>query len=226
MDMYDRIEAQIENKHISRRQLAKEVGIPPTTLNSAFARKSKSLSLEAIGNIARALDVPSNYLLGVKPFDNVPFLNEHKSFMLKTIADTEAFKKMFPEVLIDDFNDNAYYFLVDFFVSDILLSETKVVVFFKKTIVDLNGLVDVENTPPKHRNIIERALYQHAVSETSDIENAMIEAVKESNHTLDQLTTLIVEALSDLPEGEKQRVLDFIEFQKQQTHKSEGGDIE
>ena len=64
MDIYSRIDELLRERNLSRRQLAREIGIPPTSLQSAFTKKSKSLNLQSVKDIATALDVSIDYLIG------------------------------------------------------------------------------------------------------------------------------------------------------------------
>ena len=70
MDVYDRIDKVLEKKHISRRKLALLAGVPPTTLQSAFSRKTEKLSFDTIKKIADALGVPVADLAGWSAFDD------------------------------------------------------------------------------------------------------------------------------------------------------------
>lgn len=63
MDIYEKIEALLKARKMSKRQLAKKINVSPSTLTSSFLRKSKSISFEMISRIAIALDVDANYLL-------------------------------------------------------------------------------------------------------------------------------------------------------------------
>ena len=63
MDIYDRITKLLKSKNMTRRQLALKTGIPITTLNSAFIRKTQGLPLKTTSKIAEVLNVDLNYLL-------------------------------------------------------------------------------------------------------------------------------------------------------------------
>ena len=60
--IYNRIDTLLEKKQMSRRKLAQSIGVPPSTLQSAFEKKS-NLSLERLAQIADALEVDINWLL-------------------------------------------------------------------------------------------------------------------------------------------------------------------
>ena len=62
MDVYDRIDEALQKMGMSRRRLAMRAELSPSTLNSAFIRRS-GLSVEAVATIAHVLDVDANYLL-------------------------------------------------------------------------------------------------------------------------------------------------------------------
>jgi len=70
MEIYGRIDELLQAKKLSRRRLATIAKIPPTTLQSAFGRKSKGLSFEYLQRIADALDVSVDYLLGEEEYDD------------------------------------------------------------------------------------------------------------------------------------------------------------
>lgn len=53
--LYSRIDDLLNKKNMSRRQLAKAIGVPPTTLQSAFEKKS-NISIERLKKILAVLD--------------------------------------------------------------------------------------------------------------------------------------------------------------------------
>jgi transcriptional regulator with XRE-family HTH domain len=69
MDIYDRIEAALKDKKMTRRQLALRAGLPPSTLNSALNRKSKNISNDMLQKIANTLELDVEYLLGKSPLE-------------------------------------------------------------------------------------------------------------------------------------------------------------
>lgn len=62
-DLYNRIDQLLNKKNMSRRQLAKMIGVPPTTLQSAF-EKNSNLSVDRLSKIAKALGVEPSDILG------------------------------------------------------------------------------------------------------------------------------------------------------------------
>jgi len=62
--MYSRIDEELKEKGITKKQLAKMADIPYTTFMSAYSRKSGSFSIEYIKKIAAALDMSIGYLMG------------------------------------------------------------------------------------------------------------------------------------------------------------------
>ena len=60
---FDRLNEILKEKHISRRKLAMAVGIPESTMSTAFSRQS-GLSPEAVKKIADFLGVSYEYLQG------------------------------------------------------------------------------------------------------------------------------------------------------------------
>ena len=57
-DMYDKIDAALGVRGMSRRQLAIKAGIPVNTLSAAYSRRSKNFSPVYIKKIAVPLYVP------------------------------------------------------------------------------------------------------------------------------------------------------------------------
>lgn len=206
MDMYDRLDEQLKSKHMSRRQLAHKIEIPATTLNSAFSRKSKSLSTETIGKMARALNVPTNYLIGAQPFSDIEFVNAYKEYVLEQIADSKTFHNIIPsDVQLEDIDDNTYYHLIDAAISEMYIDEKKVVILFKP--FTLNEAVEIETTPHEERSQGDQILYDYFRSQS------------------DGLTNLIVKAFNALSEEGKS---DFLETVKKLDEnwkaQKEGGD--
>lgn len=70
MDIYERIDAILKEKRISRRKLAQMAGLPESTLGNAFMRKS-SLPMSTVQKLSSALDVDINELLGARPSDDL-----------------------------------------------------------------------------------------------------------------------------------------------------------
>ena len=64
MDIYDNIDRIAKQQNLSRRQLAIKANIPPSTLSSAFYRKS-DLSASALASVANALGVSVSDLLAL-----------------------------------------------------------------------------------------------------------------------------------------------------------------
>ena len=64
MDIYERLDKLLAERNISRRRLAIDAKIPPSTLQSALARK-RGLTIENLVEIALALDMDVCQLLSV-----------------------------------------------------------------------------------------------------------------------------------------------------------------
>lgn len=71
MNVYDKIDKLLEQKNLSRRRLAILADIPPTTLQSAFSRKTVNLSLDTIKKIADVLEVTPYDLMGAEYWDAI-----------------------------------------------------------------------------------------------------------------------------------------------------------
>ena len=67
MDMYDKIDAILAEKKMSRRQLALAAGISENTISGAFRRRTKNFSMENIVRIADVLGVSFTDLVDMKP---------------------------------------------------------------------------------------------------------------------------------------------------------------
>ena len=68
VDMYDRIDAILEKKHLSRRQLAAKAGINEATFSAAFRRRTKTMPYDRAAAIARVLGVPVTEFLSDEEF--------------------------------------------------------------------------------------------------------------------------------------------------------------
>lgn len=55
MDVYDRIDQRIAEQHLSRRQLAQQIGVAPSTFQSMMARK-RGLTFDMLGKITERLN--------------------------------------------------------------------------------------------------------------------------------------------------------------------------
>ncbi len=62
-DLYDRIDALIQEKGWSRRRLAERAGINPATLATLFKRRTKNPKFQYIQKIAKALNVSEKDIL-------------------------------------------------------------------------------------------------------------------------------------------------------------------
>lgn len=60
MSIYEKIDADLENRGMSRRQLALKAGIAPSTLQSTMER-GRNMTFEMLLKIAAALDRPISY---------------------------------------------------------------------------------------------------------------------------------------------------------------------
>lgn len=64
--VYDRIDAILKQRRISRRKLAEMAGINVNTMSAIFARKAEPLADKYLDPIAEALEVPKTELLGIR----------------------------------------------------------------------------------------------------------------------------------------------------------------
>jgi len=65
MNVYNRIDAILKDRKLSRRKLAIMAGIPPTSLQSAFSRNVDDISSGMLQKISKALECSADDLLGV-----------------------------------------------------------------------------------------------------------------------------------------------------------------
>jgi len=63
MDIYERINALLEARGMTRRDLCTAAGLSYSTMSSLFQRRSKNMRLETIRAIARALGVTADELV-------------------------------------------------------------------------------------------------------------------------------------------------------------------
>lgn len=70
MNIYDKIDAILKLKGMSRRQLAIAAGIPESTFAAAFARKTKTFTIGNLTRICAVLDVElAEFIDGAEGFD-------------------------------------------------------------------------------------------------------------------------------------------------------------
>ena len=99
---YKKIDSILKEKGMSRRQLAKKIGMSPNTLTSAFVRESeKSFSMEAANKIADILNVNLEdivkfdiehdvTLVNLAPSENDPDYSAKQELALKFINSLRA----------------------------------------------------------------------------------------------------------------------------------------
>jgi DNA-binding Xre family transcriptional regulator len=75
MDIYEKIETLLDERSMSRRQLAIKAGISPATLNSAFANRYKKFSYQMLTKVCSALDIEIWELIGDAEKDVVEYLS-------------------------------------------------------------------------------------------------------------------------------------------------------
>ena len=122
MDVYEKIDSILEKKNISRRKLAILAGIPPTTLQSAFSRKTTNLSLESIEKIAKVLEVSPFELIGWSYFDMInPNIGDEVK-LIGTIEEKYGEKAVDLLDFYSQLNDSGKAKAIDF-VSDLSMIE-------------------------------------------------------------------------------------------------------
>lgn len=68
MDVYDRIDERLKEQHMSRRKLAMQIGVPPSTFQSMMERK-KGLTFDMLGEIVEALNTSLYSLYDTKEME-------------------------------------------------------------------------------------------------------------------------------------------------------------
>ena len=68
MDVYDRIDERLKEQHMSRRKLAMQIGVPPSTFQSMMERK-KGLTFDMLGEIVEALNTSLYSLFDTKEME-------------------------------------------------------------------------------------------------------------------------------------------------------------
>lgn len=94
MNLLDNLDKLMKQKKLSRAELAKEVGIAPSTINSWFNRGYENVTLKALSKIASYFNVSIEELVNERPITVITFSS--KDFTeneLKAIVDFSDFLK-------------------------------------------------------------------------------------------------------------------------------------
>jgi len=172
MDIYKRINSRLDKLNISRRQLALKINVSTSTINSAFARKSKSLSVDMISKIAIALNVPINYLLGVQPFLYIDYIDNQKDIIFPTLVNYSISHDFGKEDSIDLLygEDETYYMLIDMYVSAIDFINERANITYKNDKVSICSYFDedVETSKTKKDELYIISVYNEIDKESQE----------------------------------------------------------
>lgn len=109
MTVYERIDKILDLRKMSRRQLAKAIDIPPSTLQSMFAR-NKSMPLDIAENIANALEISFQQLVGASDEPLNYWVDKKGAEHMEIMEQKEKSspKQDEPEITFDDFTYALY----------------------------------------------------------------------------------------------------------------------
>lgn len=94
MDLLDNLDKLMKQKKLNRRQLAKEVGIPASTINSWYNRGYENATLKALAKVAAYFNISIEELVNSRPVREITFSsNEFSENELKAILDFSEFLK-------------------------------------------------------------------------------------------------------------------------------------
>lgn len=91
MDLYDRIDILLKERHLNKKKLCEATGISYNTLSSLFKRRSKNMDIDTIRKIAEVLETSVEYLVTGK----INVTNSPKN-----------------TVVVFDYNGNKYEFIL------------------------------------------------------------------------------------------------------------------
>ena len=96
MKFYEKINIQLKEKKITRKQLCEGIGVSYNTITSMFTRQSKSITLDVIEAIAEFLNVSADYLVRDDIDDPAYGLN---------ISESQAPLSKTEQILLKSFNE-------------------------------------------------------------------------------------------------------------------------
>ena len=97
---------------LNKTQVAKELGIPYTTYDS-YERGRSLPKIETIRAIASVLNVPTNYLLGNEPFDNMEAINNNEEAIIDSLSKCIGFANFLKKNHISKLQDITYIQYLD-----------------------------------------------------------------------------------------------------------------
>lgn len=94
MNLLENLDMRLKQKKLSRTELAKAVGIAPSTINSWFNRGCENVTLKALLKISTYFNITIEELVNGKPIKEICFSsNEFSESELQAILDFSEFLK-------------------------------------------------------------------------------------------------------------------------------------
>lgn len=94
MDLLENLDRLMKQKKLNRRQLAKEVGIPASTISSWYNRGYENVTLKVLSKIAAYFSISIEELVNGRAVKEITFSsNEFSENELKAILDFSEFLK-------------------------------------------------------------------------------------------------------------------------------------
>ena len=95
MNLLENLDRLMEHKKLNRTELAKEVGIAPSTINSWYCRGCENVTLKVLLKIANYFNITIEELVNGKNITEITFSTKDFSISeLKAIVDFSEFLKM------------------------------------------------------------------------------------------------------------------------------------
>ena len=95
MNLLENLDRLMEHKKLNRTELAKEVGIAPSTINSWYSRGCENVTLKVLLKIANYFNITIEELVNGKSITEITFSTKDFSISeLKAIVDFSEFLKM------------------------------------------------------------------------------------------------------------------------------------
>ena len=94
MNLLENLDKLMERKKLNRTELAKEVGIAPSTINSWYSRGCENVTLKALMKISTYFNISIEELVNQKPVQELTFSSKDFSLSeLKAIYEFSEFLK-------------------------------------------------------------------------------------------------------------------------------------
>ena len=94
MGLLENLDKLMKQKKLTRRQLAKEVGLPPSTISSWYSRGYENVTLKVLSKISTYFNISIEELVNGQPMTEITFSSKDFSEdELKAIIDFSEFLK-------------------------------------------------------------------------------------------------------------------------------------